>query len=68
MAEPRRFKRLNEVKHQVGLGRSAIYAGIKAGTFPKQYRLSDDGRAVGWLSDDIEAWMDSRVRADMGAK
>ena len=63
--ETRRFFRLHDVKHQVGLGRTAIYQKIKAGEFPKPYPLS--ARAVGWLSDDIEAWIDSRIQAG-GAK
>jgi prophage regulatory protein len=63
--QPRRFFRLQDVKHQVGLGRTAIYQKIKAGEFPKPYPLS--ARAVGWLSDDIDAWIDSRIKAG-GAK
>lgn len=62
----RRFLRLHEVKHQVGLGRSAIYQKIKAGDFPAAYSLG--ARAVGWLSEDIEAWIDSRIQAAGGAK
>ena len=57
----RRFLRLNDVKHQVGLGRSAIYAKVKAGEFPAPVSLG--ARAVAWLSDEIAAWMDTRVEA-----
>ena len=57
----RRFLRLTEVKHQVGLGRSAIYAKIKAGEFPAAINLG--ARAVAWLSDEVEAWMDARIAA-----
>ncbi len=52
--QPRRFLRLPEVKHQVGLGRTAIYQKIKAGEFPAPYPLSKNGRAVAWASDQIE--------------
>ena len=61
--EPRRFLRLRDVKHQVGLGRSAIYQKVKAGEFPSPYVLSKGGRAVGWLSSEIETYMDSRIQA-----
>lgn len=64
--QTRRFLRLPDVKHQVGLGRSAIYGKIKAGEFPKPYPLGP--RAVGWLSDDISRWIDSRVEAAGGAR
>lgn len=66
--QPRRLFRLAEVKYQVGLGRSAIYQKIKAGKFPAPYQLSENGRAVGWLSSEIEDYIESRIQARMGAK
>ena len=59
--QSRRILRLIDVKHQVGLGRTTIYQKIKAGEFPKPVSLG--ARAVGWHSDLIEAWIDSRVSA-----
>ena len=64
----RRFLRIHEVKRQVGLGRSAIYMKIKSGEFPKPYPLSDSGRAVAWISDEIDGWIQSRINAVRGAK
>lgn len=60
-ASGRRFLRLTDVKHQVGLGRSAIYDKVKRGDFPAPINLG--ARAVAWLSDDITAWMDARIEA-----
>ena len=57
----RRFYRLQQVKHQVGLGRSAIYSGVQRGTFPAPVNIG--ARAVAWLSDEIEAWMEARIKA-----
>lgn len=69
MAEQhRRLLRLPDVKHQVGLGRSAIYQKIKAGEFPAPYLLSANGRAVAWNSEEIDAWIDSRIQPAGGAK
>ena len=59
----RRFLRLPAVKYQVGLGRSAIYAGVKAGTFPRPYKLSENGRAVAWDSLQVDEWCESRIKA-----
>lgn len=59
----RRFLRLPDVRRAVGLGRTAIYEKIKLGEFPAPYSLSDNGRAVAWLSEDIDAWIESRVSA-----
>lgn len=57
----RRLMRLAEVKHQVGLGRSAIYDKVKRGEFPAPVNLG--ARAVAWLSDEVSAWIDSRIDA-----
>ena len=67
-ASPRRLLRLSEVKHLVGLGRSAIYDQIKRGHFPAPVRIG--ARAVAWASDQIANWIDSRiamVRGDAAA-
>ena len=55
----RRLLRLTEVKHQVGLGRSAIYEQIKRGNFPAPVHIGS--RAVAWPSDQIANWIDSRI-------
>jgi prophage regulatory protein len=65
---PRRILRLPDVKHQVGLGRTAIYQKIKAGEFPAPIPLSNNGRAVGWDSEAINAWIESRIQAAGVAK
>lgn len=62
MAEQsRRFLRLPDVKRIVGYGRTAIYQKIKLGEFPRPYPLG--ARAVAWLSDEIESWVESRIKA-----
>jgi len=57
----KKILRLPQVKARVGLGNTNIYAGIKAGTFPAPVSLG--ARAVGWLSTDIDAWIEQRVAA-----
>jgi prophage regulatory protein len=56
----RRILRLPEVERLTGRC-SAIYDGVAAGTFPAPVPLGD--RAVGWLEDEIEAWVQSRIAA-----
>ena len=51
--------RLKDVIKIVGLSRSSIYALKASGDFPESFTLSK--RAVGWLSDDIECWLNSRI-------
>ena len=55
----RRFLRIKQEKEIVGLGTTSIYEKINAGTFPKPYPLGE--RAVAWLSDEIDAWVEARL-------
>jgi len=64
--QSRRFLRLPEVKQKSGYQRTAIYEKIQRGEFPKPYPLGP--RAVGWLAEEIEAWIDKRIEAAGGAK
>ncbi len=55
-----RILRLPEVLVRVGLSRSTVYQLMAAGDFPASVRLTPT--SVGWRSDDIDAWIASRVR------
>jgi prophage regulatory protein len=56
--------RLRDLAAVTGLKRSAIYAKIAEGTFPKPIPLGV--RAVGWLESDIETWQQERIAARSG--
>jgi len=45
--------------HLVGLRRAAIYAMQAEGRFPRRVRLGI--RAVGWIEDEVQAWLAKRV-------
>jgi prophage regulatory protein len=51
--------RLPAVRARVGLGRSAIYAGVTAGTFPAPVKLGE--RCVAWPEHEIQAWIQARI-------
>ncbi len=55
--------RLPKVKAVTGLSRSTIYAEVAKGKFPAPVPLTDEGRAVGWDSNAVDAWVASRVQA-----
>ena len=55
----KRVWRLPEVIIQTGLSRSTIYEMIKRGEFPRQFNLG--ARAVGWVADDVLAWLDAKI-------
>jgi mRNA interferase RelE/StbE len=56
---PAQLLRRRQVEGLVGLRRSAIYAAIAAGRFPRPIHLGP--RAVGWLASEVEAWIAGRV-------
>lgn len=56
-----RIIRIREVIALTGLSRSAIYAAVKAGTFPRQLKLS--ARSSGWLRNEVVLWVKERPRS-----
>ena len=59
-----RILRLKEVLLRTGLSRSTLYNKIAKSEFPAQFKLSDNGRAVGFLEEEVEDWI--RRRASKG--
>ena len=55
-----RLLRLPDVEARTGLKKSAIYAGMKAGTFPTCVKLGP--RAAAWPLSEIESWIAERIR------
>jgi prophage regulatory protein len=53
--------RRKQVSALTGLSRSTIYKFISEGKFPKQVNLGG-ARAVGWLSSEIQSWVDTRPK------
>ncbi|MBF6025405.1 AlpA family transcriptional regulator [Lysobacter niastensis] len=51
--------RLPVVSEMTGLPRATIYDHMAKGTFPKQVKIGP--RAAGWVSADVEAWIQSRI-------
>ncbi|WP_312549880.1 AlpA family phage regulatory protein [Massilia sp.] len=56
-----RIIRIRDVIALTGLSRSAIYAAVKAGTFPRQVKLS--ARSSGWVRGEVVGWMKERPRS-----
>ncbi len=53
--------RISDVTARTGLPRSSIYLKVSLDEFPKPINLGL--RAVGWLSDEVDTWIDSRIKA-----
>lgn len=55
-----------EVEGRTGLSRSTIYLKIAQGSFPRPVSLGP--RAVGWVSAEIDAWIEQQVAASRTAR
>ncbi|WP_175949656.1 helix-turn-helix transcriptional regulator [Burkholderia vietnamiensis] len=56
-----RVLRIKSVVEATGLSVASIYRLAESGAFPKQIKLGP--RAVGWRSNEVYAWIDSRAAA-----
>ena len=56
-----RILRLKQVQDVIGLKKSQIYALTDTPGFPQRIKLGT--RAVGYLDHEVQAWIESRVRA-----
>lgn len=61
---PERLLRLSSVEALTGLRRSALYAAMKAGKFPRCVKLG--ARAAAWPESEVQAWIAARIRAPRG--
>ena len=55
--------RLPETLAKTGLSRTALYAAIAAGTFPRPCKIGpgENARAVAWPADEVDAWITERI-------
>ena len=51
--------RLSEVIDRTGLARATIYKYMAEGAFPASVSLG--GRSVGWVDEEIDVWIKSKV-------
>ena len=61
MTKNRRFLRMVETEAKVGLKETQIRQKVSEGTFPKPVKLSASGRAIGFIEDEIDAYIDERI-------
>ena len=58
--------RLPSVIERTGLSRSTIYLMMSKNKFPLPISLGD--RAVGWLEEDINRWIEQRIGSSRAVK
>lgn len=60
-----RILRRHQVQDVTGLKKSQIYALATTPNFPQRVKLGT--RAVGYLEHEVQAWIESRVKASRGS-
>lgn len=55
--------RSEDVQRKTKLSKATINNLEKKGLFPKRVLLSPYGRAVGWRSDEVDAWIKTRTQS-----
>ena len=72
----KRLIRLPEVLSRTGYGRTTIYRKMEDGSFPRSVKLEGppiapeafDSKAVAWIEDEVEQWIESRIEErDLGS-
>jgi len=58
--------RLRAVEEMTGLSRSSLYRLIQLDQFPAPIQLTG-ARAVAWVAEEVEAWIQSRIVESKGA-
>ncbi|NVF13751.1 helix-turn-helix transcriptional regulator [Vreelandella maris] len=52
-----------EVRKRTTLSDSSLYRLIENGEFPRPIQLNPNGRAVAWLENEVETWIEQRIEA-----
>lgn len=63
-AATKRLLRRKQVEEKTGLSCSSIYQAMQEGTFPKP--ISIGPRAVAWIENEIESWIEQKIRLARG--
>lgn len=59
----RTILRRKEVEKALGVSRSTIYRLVDSGELPPPIKLTANGRSSGWLSTDVQQYIDNRIAA-----
>jgi prophage regulatory protein len=62
----RKFLRIHGVISKTGLPKPTLYKAIAQGRFPRPYSIGP--RAVAWLEDEIDVWIQSKIDSQSPSK
>lgn len=58
-----RIIRMKQLVEKLSLSDSHIYALIQSGRFIKPFKISPQGRAMGWFENDVDAWLANQMES-----
>ncbi len=47
-----------------GVSRQTVYDMIKRGDFPPSFKITQQGRAVGWLESEVKEFLSSKINTE----
>jgi len=61
-----RVLREREVLARIRLSHTRLWELEQAGKFPRRFKISEDGRACGWLESEVEEYIAQRIAQSRG--
>jgi prophage regulatory protein len=55
--------RRSELLRMIPLGRTQLAAAIGAGEFPPPIKITEGGRRIAWVREEVDAWIEERKAA-----
>jgi prophage regulatory protein len=59
----KRLLRLPAVLDRTGMKKTQLLEAVRDGRFPKRVAPLEGGRAVAWVEDEVEAYIETRIAA-----
>ena len=60
-----KFLRISDVKERTGLSRTSVYRLMREKDFPQSIPLGE--QMVAWIEQEVEQWIDDRIKAARAA-
>ena len=62
-----RIVRKSEIEHRTGYTERTLRDLEAEGSFPKRFLINPNGRSVGWLESEVDAWIEQRAASRVAA-
>jgi prophage regulatory protein len=53
--------RKSDVLRATGFSPAGLERATRSGAFPRPFKLTPEGRAIGWSAAEVKGWLDQRI-------